>query len=134
MPVRGKGPVRIKDKAAHDAPDGPAAPDTSRPHCLAWMRVKPPGGDLDRRDSSGLMRREWRNVLLVWGLFLWGTTAVAARQDGGRDLRGSEGEVVRLTVELSWGVPRRVAPQDLGAVGATGGGSDPEFVLELSEG
>ena len=63
-------------------------------------------GDLVRRDSFGLMRRERRNVLVALILFLGGTIATAAQPE---TVEGSVGasvdEDVRLTVEVSWGIP-----------------------------
>ena len=80
------------------------------------------------------MRREWRNVLVAFLLFPVGTGIAAARQENGRDTPGSGGELVRLTLEVSWAMPHNKA-------GLSGGGPDDdgsktvgEFVLELSEG
>src|SRR5262249_28398755 len=44
------------------------------------------------------------------------------------------GELVRLTVEVGWRVPRRGAAQDDGTIGVSGAEVDPDLLLELSEG
>src|SRR5438552_714422 len=80
------------------------------------------------------MRREWRNVLAVGGLFLVGTAVAAAPPESSKEGRSPGGDVVRLTVELSWGMPRTGIAREHGAVGVPGVESDPEFVLEMSEG
>ena len=66
------------------------------------------------------MRRDWRNVLAALVLFLGGTTAVAAPQESPKEAPGSGGDAVRLTVELSWGTPRKGA--DLAGGAARGEG------------
>ena len=53
------------------------------------------------------MRREWRNVLVAFILFLLGTDDSAAQQESAKDAPGSSGELVRLTVDVSWGMPRK---------------------------
>src|SRR4029077_9430695 len=98
------------------------------------MRIEWEGEDHGRRGGLGLMRREWRNVLAFWGLFLAGTSVAAAPPESSKEARSSAGEIVRLTVELSWGIVRRGVAGNPGAVGVTGGGSDSEFILEMSDG
>jgi hypothetical protein len=89
---------------------------------------------LGQRDRSGLMRREWRNVLVAFILFLLGTSNAAARQEIAKDAPGPGGELVRLTLEVSWGIPRNSAVGAVGGIGANGSTPDGEFVLKLSEG
>ena len=51
------------------------------------------------------MRRERRNVLVALILFLAGTNVATAQPESGKEGAGSGGDVVRLTVEVSWGMP-----------------------------
>jgi len=78
------------------------------------------------------MRRARRKVLVALILFLAGTSATAAQPESGKGGAGSAGEVVRLTVEVNWGVLGKGGglPDDESRVTAT----EPEFVLELTEG
>ena len=80
------------------------------------------------------MRRDWRNVLAALALFLVGTTAVAAPQDGPKEAAGSGGDVVRLTVEVRWGTPHSGAELVGSLARGHGDVSRPEYVLELTQG
>jgi hypothetical protein len=80
------------------------------------------------------MRRDWRNVLVAFLLSLFGTRGAAAQQEVGKDAAGSSGELVRLTLDVSWGMPGAQATPS-----ASGHDGDPskaarEFVLELTVG
>src|SRR5262249_19889099 len=90
--------------------------------------------DLGRRDRFGLMRRDWRQVLAVCGLFLWGANALAAPQEGAKERRTAAREPVRLTIELGWKIPRAGLSQDQDAFGRPGLEVVPELTLEVSEG
>jgi len=78
------------------------------------------------------MRKERRNVLVALILFLAGTNAATAQVESGKERVGSAGDVVRLTVEVNWGMPGKGmgVADDQSEVAAT----EPEFVLELTEG
>jgi hypothetical protein len=80
------------------------------------------------------MRRDWRNVLMLVILFQGGTSAAAAPQEAPREGAGTGADVVRLTVELSWGTPQKgLDPAEETARGQ-GVGPKREYVLELTEG
>ena len=78
------------------------------------------------------MRRDRRNVLVALILFLSGTNVTTAQPESGKEGAGSVGDVVRLTVEVNWGMPGKGTglPADESGVAAT----EPEVVLELTEG
>jgi hypothetical protein len=94
------------------------------------MRVERSGEELVG-GVLGLMRKGWREVLGLWGLFLVGTSVAAAPQDGKRENRGSGSEPVHVTIELSWGVLRTGV---LGGAGIEGEEAVPDVLLELTEG
>ncbi len=77
---------------------------------------------------------EWRNVLIALILFPLGTGPRAAQQDHGQRRSGSSGELVRLTLDVSWGMPRSGAVLPDSAPAEVGSVPDAEFVLEMSEG
>ena len=52
------------------------------------------------------MRREWRNVLMAIILFPLGAGSAFARQNGPADTRASGSDLVRMTLEVTWGTPR----------------------------
>lgn len=80
------------------------------------------------------MRREWRNVLVAFILFPLGIGIAAARQETAKDASGAGGELVRLTLEVSWGIPRNKTVVAVSGVEANGSTPDGDFVLGLSEG
>ncbi len=79
------------------------------------------------------MRRESRNVLAAFILFLLGTGIGVAQQESEKGTAGAIGELVRLTLDVSWGIPRTKAG---GSSGIREGhiATAEEFVLELSAG
>ena len=80
------------------------------------------------------MRREWRNVLVAIILFPLGTRPALARQNVASETRGTSGELVRLTLDLSWGMARSGAVFPDGAPAGVGSVAESEFVLEVSDG
>ena len=80
------------------------------------------------------MRREWRNVLVIVILSQIGIGSAYAQQEIGKDGPGSSGELVRLTLDLSWGVPANGVNSPETAVDGDGAKSERDLVLELSEG
>ena len=80
------------------------------------------------------MRRDWRNVLVALILFPLGTGLAAARQELAKEAPGSGGEWVRLTLEVSWEIPRNKAVLAVSEGEANGSAPDAEIVLALSEG
>jgi hypothetical protein len=80
------------------------------------------------------MRREWRNVLVAFMLSLLGTRTTTAQQDMGKDAPGSGGDLVRLTLDLSWGMQGNEAIPPGASPDGGGSRADRELVLELSEG
>jgi len=78
------------------------------------------------------MRNGTRNVLVALILFLAGTNVATAQVERGKEGVSSAGDVVRLTVEVNWGMPGKGIglPDGESEVAAT----EPEFVLELTEG
>ena len=80
------------------------------------------------------MRRDWRNVLLPLALFLAGTSVAVARQNASKMINVGPADVVRLTVEVTWGGSK----PDAGAFDAAANGEDvgprPEFTLEVTNG
>ena len=77
------------------------------------------------------MRKGWRAVLGLCGLFLLGASVAAAPRDGKRESRESGSEPVRMTIELSWILPRG---EVVGGAGIPGDPVTPDIVLELTEG
>ncbi len=80
------------------------------------------------------MRKEWRNVLVAFMVFLLGTGVAAARQETAKDTSGPGAELVRVTLEVSWGIPRNKAALAVGGVEGDGSTPDGDFVLALSQG
>ena len=73
------------------------------------------------------MRRDWREVLgLLWGLFLVGTAAAAAPQEGKKEVRGSGEDPVKID--------GRVELEHPGGRGAAAGDGLPDVTLGLTEG
>ena len=52
------------------------------------------------------MRREWRNVLAALIVFPLGAGLSSAQQENVNEAPGSGGELVRVTLEVSWGIPQ----------------------------
>jgi len=80
------------------------------------------------------MRRDWRNVLLPMMLFLMGTANAIARQEPGKLGGGAAGDLVRVTLELTWGISNPEAGVVNGPVVASGLEQQPEFTLEVTNG
>ena len=80
------------------------------------------------------MRRERRNVLIAMILFLLGTRPAFVRENVASETRGTSGELVRLTLDVSWGMPRNGAALREGAPAGVGAVPESEFVLDLSVG
>jgi hypothetical protein len=80
------------------------------------------------------MRRDWRNVLLPLALFLAGTSVAIARQNQTKMLSGGSPDVVRMTVEVSWGAPRPESGASDATATGEGGESPREFTLEVTNG
>ena len=82
-----------------------------------------------KRDDRRRMNRK-----LVLGASVAGAAVVAAPQESSKEVRVPGGEAVRLTIELSWRMPPGGGVREAGAAGVAGEESDPELILELSEG
>ena len=80
------------------------------------------------------MRREWRNVLAAWFVFLWGAGIAHAQQENGNEAPGPGADLVRVTLEISWGIPRNKAAFAGGLREEYGSKPDSGLVLELSAG
>ena len=80
------------------------------------------------------MRTDSRKVLAALALFLAGATVRAAPQDASKENAGISGDAVRLTVEVSWGIPQQVDELAGGSNRGDVAGSKPEYALELSQG
>ncbi len=85
----------------------------------AWMRVKQEQAESDRRDCFGLMRRDWRNVLVAWLLFHWGTTCASAQPASPQRDVSSGIDAIRMTVEITWGTQQDDADLATGRTEAT---------------
>jgi hypothetical protein len=80
------------------------------------------------------MRKEWRNVLAALILFPLGASIAAARQDGAYDAPVSGPELIRLTLEVSWGIPQNRPPVSRGLREEDSSKPAGGLVLELSGG
>ena len=80
------------------------------------------------------MRREWRNVLLALILFPLGTGIAAAQQESVKEPSARIGELVRVTLEVIWGIPRNKVGLPGGVREENSAKAAEEFVLEVSGG
>jgi hypothetical protein len=81
------------------------------------------------------MRREWRNVLVAFILFPLGAVASAALQESVEHGSGSGAELVRLTLDVSWGMTQTgVSVPARAPDGAAFQQTTPGIVLEMTEG
>ena len=80
------------------------------------------------------MRRDWRNVLIAMILFPLGAGFAFVRENIASESRAASAELVRLTLDLSWGMPRNGAVLPEGAPAGVGSAPESEFVLAVSEG
>ena len=76
------------------------------PFPSARMRIGKVAGFFARRNALGLMRRDWRNVLLALALFLAGTSRCGCAPRRSKMIGGGPSDVVRLTVEVTWGTSK----------------------------
>ncbi len=76
------------------------------------------------------MRREWRNVLVAWLLFLFGTSSAAAQPASSQTLATPGDQAVRLTAEINWAILR----DDADATTGRAEKAKQDCVLELTEG
>jgi hypothetical protein len=79
------------------------------------------------------MRREWRNVLAIWILFLLGTRAAVAQTVDATIAGNPTEETVHLTIEVNWSVPSE-GPEPGEASEPAGSGTAPELVLKMTSG
>jgi hypothetical protein len=80
------------------------------------------------------MRTDWRNVLVAFVLSLLGISTTAAQQESAKDATGPGGDLVRLTLDLSWGMPANEVISTGGAPEGDVVRANRDLVLELSEG
>ncbi len=80
------------------------------------------------------MRKEWRNILLPLILFLSGATAAVALQEPEKHGSTAAGELVRLTVEVTWGAPKPDAASSSDVNPAQEPPADTDYRLEIANG